>query len=294
MAIGLFSRLLRQLEDDIKEEKAPSIDSLPEESKESRNGTTIAIVNQKGGVGKSTTAINLSSYLADMDQRILLIDFDPQGNSSSGLGVDKKSLDGCIYNAIIDESPLGEVIVRTDVANLFLVPATVQLAGAEIELVAALSREYRLKRAIDTVKDKFDFVIIDCPPSLGLLTVNALTAADEIIIPVQCEYYALEGLTKLLDSIRLVKAHLNTDLKIGGVLMTMHDMRTKISQQVIDEVRKFFKDLVYDTIIPRTVRLSEAPSFGVPISRYDMESKGAQAYQQFAREVMERAEKGSR
>lgn len=294
MAIGLFSRLLRQLEDDVKEEKAPSTDSIPEESKENRNGTTIAIVNQKGGVGKSTTAINLSSYLADMDQRVLLIDFDPQGNSSSGLGVDKKSLDGCIYDAIIDEKPLLEVIGRTDIANLSIIPATVQLAGAEIELVAALSREYRLKRAIETVKSRFDFIIIDCPPSLGLLTVNALTAADELIIPVQCEYYALEGLSKLLDSIRLVKAHLNPDLKIAGVLMTMHDVRTKISQQVIDEVRKFFKELVYNTIVPRTVRLSEAPSFGVPISRYDVGSKGARAYQQFAREVMERAEKGTR
>ncbi|MDI6715620.1 MAG: AAA family ATPase [Actinomycetota bacterium] len=291
---GLFSRRLQQLGDEIREERAPLSNFAQKDSAGGRRGLTLAVVNQKGGVGKSTTAINLSAYLADMGQKVLLIDFDPQGNASSGLGIDKKSIKKCVYNAIIDERPLVEVIAQTSIKNLSLIPATLQLAGAEIELVAALSREYRLKRAISPIKDRYDFIVIDCPPSMGLLTVNALTAADEIIIPVQCEFYALEGLSKLLESVRLVKTHLNPELKIAGVLMTMHDIRTKISQQVIDEVRKFFRELVYDSIIPRTVRLSEAPSFGVPINRYDVESKGAQAYQQFAREVIERAEKRTR
>ncbi|MBE0448963.1 MAG: ParA family protein [Actinobacteria bacterium] len=255
-----------------------------------RRGLTLAVVNQKGGVGKSTTAVNLSAYLADMGQQVLLIDLDPQGNTSSGLGIDKKSLKWCVYDAVVNEKPLVETIEQTGIENLSIVPSTVQLAGAEIELVNDYSREYRLKQAIDLIKQRYDYIIIDCPPSLGLLTVNALTASDELIIPVQCEFYALEGLSKLLESVRLVKAHLNPDLKIAGVLMTMQDIRTRLSQQVIDEVRKFFRELVYDTVIPRTVRLSEAPSFGVPINRYDAESKGAQAYQQFAREVISRAE----
>ncbi len=291
MAVGLFSRRLQQLEDEIREEKAPSSTPTHRGLPGDRRGLTLAVVNQKGGVGKSTTAVNLSAYLADMGQKVLLIDFDPQGNTSSGFGVDKKAINHCIYDVVIDEKPLVEVITHTSIKNLSLIPATVQLAGAEIELVASLSREHRLKRAIETIKRRYDFIIIDCPPSLGLLTVNALTAADELIIPVQCEFYALEGLSKLLESVRLVKAHLNPDLKIAGVLMTMHDIRTRLSQQVIDEVTKFFRELVYETVIPRTVRLSEAPSFGVPINRYDAESKGAQAYQQFAREVIERAEK---
>ncbi|NCO65904.1 MAG: sporulation initiation inhibitor Soj [Candidatus Aquicultor secundus] len=291
MAVGLFSRRLQQLEDEIREEKAPSSALIQRGLPGDRRGLTLAVVNQKGGVGKSTTAVNLSAYLADMGQKVLLIDFDPQGNASSGFGVDKKAIKHCIYDVVIDQKPLVEVISPTNIKNLSLVPATVQLAGAEIELVASLSREHRLKRAIETIKRRYDYIIIDCPPSLGLLTVNALTAADELIIPVQCEFYALEGLSKLLDSVRLVKAHLNPELKIAGVLMTMHDIRTRLSQQVIDEVKKFFRELVYDTVIPRTVRLSEAPSFGVPISRYDAESKGAQAYQQFAKEVIARAEK---
>lgn len=291
MAIGLFSRRLQQLEADIKEEKAPADNLFPQEVPSGKKGLTLAVVNQKGGVGKSTTAINLSAYLADMGQRVLLIDFDPQGNTSSGLGIDKKALKHCVYDAVVDEAPATSVVVKTNIKNLFLIPATTQLAGAEIELVAALSREYRLKKAIEDLKHRYEFIIIDCPPSLGLLTVNALTAADELIIPVQCEFYALEGLSKLLESVRLVKAHLNPEIKIAGVLMTMHDIRTRISQQVIDEVKKFFRELVYESVIPRTVRLSEAPSFGVPINRYDVESKGAQAYQQLAREVVERAEK---
>ncbi|HZD59548.1 MAG TPA: AAA family ATPase [Anaerolineae bacterium] len=257
-----------------------------------RRGFTLAIVNQKGGVGKSTTAINLSAYLADMGQHVLLIDFDPQGNASSGLAIDKDSLKWCIYNAVTDEKTLAEVIKQVGIDNLSVAPATTQLAGAEIELVTAVSREYKLKQAISTIKQKYDYIIIDCPPSLGLLTVNALAASDELIIPVQCEFYALEGLSKLLESVRLVKVGLNPDLRIAGVLMTMQDIRTRLSQQVIDEVKKFFRELVFDAVIPRTVRLSEAPSFGVPISRYDAESKGALAYLQFAREVMVRAEKG--
>jgi len=294
MAISLFSRRLQQLEDEIKEEKMPAGDLIPRNLGGGRRGLTIAVVNQKGGVGKSTTAINLSAYLAEMGKKVLLIDFDPQGNTSSGLGVDKKSLKGCVYDSIVDGKSLTEVIGQTAIKNLSLVPSTVQLAGAEIELVSALSREQKLKRAIAEVKYQYDFIIIDCPPSLGLLTVNALTASDELIIPVQCEFYALEGLSKLLESVRLVKAHLNSELKIAGVLMTMQDIRTRLSQQVIDEVRKFFHELVYDTVIPRTVRLSEAPSFGVPINHYDAESKGAQAYQQFAREVIARAEERAR
>jgi len=291
MAVGLFSRRLQQLEDEIKDDKLPTGNQVKQDMPSARRGLTLAVVNQKGGVGKSTTAVNLSSYLADMGQKVLLIDFDPQGNTSSGLGVDKKSLKSCIYDVVVDERSILEVIGRTSVKNLSLIPATVQLAGAEIELVASLSREHRLKKAIAEIKAQYDFIIIDCPPSLGLLTVNALTAADELIIPVQCEFYALEGLSKLLESVRLVKTHLNPELKIAGVLMTMHDIRTRLSQQVIDEVKKFFRELVYEAIIPRTVRLSEAPSFGVPINRYDVESKGAQAYQQLAREVIERAKK---
>lgn len=291
MAINLFSRRLQQLEGEIRETKAPLSETTPGSKAGNRRGLTYAVVNQKGGVGKSTTAINLSSYLADMGKKVLLIDFDPQGNTSSGLGVDKKSLSRCVYDAIIDELPLAEVVMATSIKNLSLAPATVQLAGAEIELVAALSREHKLKRAIAGLKSRYDYIIIDCPPSLGLLTVNALTAAEEVIIPVQCEFYALEGLSKLLESVRLVKTHLNPELQIAGVLMTMQDIRTRLSQQVIDEVKRFFHELVFETIIPRTVRLSEAPSFGVPINRFDMESKGAQAYQQFAREVILRAEK---
>lgn len=295
MSIGLFSRRLQQLEDEITADKdSTSIQKSVEKHDEGRKGLTLAVVNQKGGVGKSTTSVNLAAYLADLGNKVLLIDFDPQGNSSSGLGVDKRSIRRCIYDVVVNESPITSVIMRTNIANLSLSPATVQLAGAEIELVASMSREYRLKKALDVIKGCYDYIIIDCPPSMGLLTVNALTAADELIIPVQCEFYALEGLSKLLESVRMVKNHLNPDLQIAGVLMTMHDIRTRISQQVIDEVKKFFHELVYETVIPRTVRLSEAPSFGVPINRYDAQSKGAQAYHQFAREVIERAEKRAR
>lgn len=249
---------------------------------------TIAIVNQKGGVGKSTTAVNLSACLAQVGRRVLLVDLDPQGNATSGLGLNGRGFKRCVYDALLEDMPAEEAITPTDVEHLFVIPATIELAGAEIELVPLFLREGRLKKALEPIKGKFDYTIIDCPPSLGLLTVNALVAADELIIPLQCEYYALEGLSKLLESIRLVKTQLNPELKIAGVLMTMHDPRTKLSQQVIEEAEKFFQEKVYKTIIPRSVRLSEAPSYGQPITIYDATSKGAEAYQNLAKEVTAR------
>jgi chromosome partitioning protein len=248
----------------------------------------IAIVNQKGGVGKSTTAVNLSAYLAQGGFRVLLLDLDPQGNASSGLGLNGSRVDQCIYNALIDGKQARELVRDTALERLFVIPASIQLAGAEIELVSALARENRLKTAITDIREEYDYLIIDCPPSLGLLTVNALVAAEQVLIPIQCEYYALEGLSKLLDSIRLVQKQLNPDLGIAGVLMTMHDPRTKLSQQVVEEVSKYFQDKVYRTIIPRSVRLSEAPSYGQPINIYDASSKGAEAYQDLAKEVIAR------
>ncbi len=247
-----------------------------------------AIVNQKGGVGKSTTAVNLGACLAHEGEHVLVVDLDPQGNTTSGLGLDKKARERCIYDSLTGDVPLEEIVDATGIDHLFAAPATIELAGAEIELVAALSREAKLKQALRLVRADYDYTIIDCPPSLGLLTVNALTAADKVIVPIQCEYYALEGLSKLLESIKLVKAQLNPSLEIAGVLLMMHDARTKLSRQVIEEVRSYFQDTVYRTIIPRTVRLSEAPSFGQPITIYDGSSRGAKAYQQLAKEVIER------
>lgn len=249
-------------------------------------GRIIAIANQKGGVGKTTTAVNLSACLAYLGKKVLLIDIDPQGNASSGLGVKKGDLESCIYDVIINDEDIKDVIQQTDVENLYIVPTTISLAGAEIELVSTISREVRLKKAVQGIKNNFDYIIIDCPPSLGLLTINALTAADALIIPVQCEYYALEGLSQLLSTVRLVQKHLNKELMIDGVLLTMLDARTNLGLQVIDEVKRYFQDRVYRSIIPRNVRLSEAPSHGKPVILYDAKSRGAEIYLEFAREVI--------
>lgn len=250
----------------------------------------IAVVNQKGGVGKSTTAVNVSAYMASFGKRTLLVDTDPQGNASSGIGIEKDSLKYSIYDSIIDEVPLTSVILKTIIPGLDLVPATLKLAGAEVELVSALSRETRLARCLEPVLGDYDYVFIDCPPSLGLLTINALVAANSLLIPVQCEYYALEGLRQLLDTIELVRRHLNRSLVIEGFLMTMHDARTNLSQQVIEDVKNHYGSKVFRTVIPRNVTLSEAPSFGLPIIRYDPKSRGALAYEQLAKEVLDRGE----
>ncbi|HBJ8699440.1 TPA: ParA family protein [Listeria monocytogenes] len=246
----------------------------------------IALANQKGGVGKTTSSVNLSSSLAFLGKKVLLVDIDPQGNASSGVGVNKGEIEHCIYDVLVDDVAIQDVLQKTDLDNLNVIPATIQLAGAEVELVPAISREIRLKKAIDSIRDDYDYVIIDCPPSLGLLTLNALTAADSVLIPVQCEYYALEGLSQLLNTIRIVQKHLNEDLQIEGVLLTMLDARTKLGIQVIEEVKKYFQNKVFNTIIPRNVRLSEAPSHGKPILLYDAKSKGAEVYLELAKEVV--------
>ncbi|MDD4767924.1 MAG: AAA family ATPase [Desulfotomaculaceae bacterium] len=249
-------------------------------------GKTIAIANQKGGVAKTTTAVNLGAWLSIMGQKVLLIDTDPQGNATTGVGVDKEAVDNCMYDVMINNIPVVEVILSSAVDNLAILPATIELAGAEIELVSVPEREYVLKKALMEVKDVYDFIFIDCPPSLGLLTINALTAADSLLIPIQCEYYALEGLGQLLNTFQRVQQNLNKDLFLEGVLLTMFDGRTNLSIQVVDEIKKYFKDKVFRSIVPRNVRLSEAPSHGKPVMVYDRRSRGAEVYHELAKEVM--------
>ncbi|KGE19993.1 ParA family protein [Paenibacillus wynnii] len=246
----------------------------------------IAIANQKGGVGKTTTSVNLGAGMATLGKRVLLVDIDPQGNTTSGVGVNKADVANCIYDILINEVEPAETILETMIDGLHIIPATIQLAGAEIELVSTISRELRLKKALNAVKGKYDYVIIDCPPSLGILTINSLTAADSVIIPIQCEYYALEGLSQLLNTVRLVQKNLNPHLMIEGVLLTMLDARTNLGIQVIEEVKKYFQEKVYRTIIPRNIRLSEAPSHGQSIITYDPRSKGAEVYLELAKEVI--------
>lgn len=244
-----------------------------------------AAANQKGGVGKTTTVVNLGAYLAEAGKRVLLVDVDPQANATSSLGVDKNALRSSIYDAIIGDTPLESVLTLTERLGLDLIPSAPALAGAEIELVSMFSREHRLQRALQPVRERYDYVLIDCPPSLGLLTINALTAADEVIIPIQCEYLPLEGLTQLLRTVDLVRRNLNPELGIKGLLMTMFDARTNLAQQVVDEVRRHFPDSTFRTIVPRSVRLSEAPSYGEPILDYAPSSPGAVAYRALAREI---------
>ncbi len=277
-------------------EEIPVIESVPLKSYKDKAPVThvigqtriLAIINQKGGVGKSTTAINLSAALGELGKQVLLVDLDPQGNSSSGLGIEKSRVDNCIYDVLLNDVSIEDVIIPDVCEGLDVVPATINLAGAEVELVSEMARENRLKDAVGSLRGKYDYIFIDCPPSLGLLTINALVAADKLLIPIQCEFYALEGVTKLLDSMKRVKTRLNPTLDIFGVLMTMYDGRTTLSRQVVNEVRGYFNRLVFETLIPRTVKLSEAPSYGQPINLYDPTGKGAQAYMDLAKEVIAR------
>lgn len=257
-------------------------------SKAKKESQIIAILNQKGGVGKSTTAVNLAAALGEYNKKVLVVDFDPQGNTTSGFGVEKEGLEACVYDALLRSVPIENLVMETPCKKVFLVPSTIQLAGAEVELVSVMAREMRLRDIIVGLKDDFDYVFIDCPPSLGLLTVNALTAADSVLIPIQCEYYALEGVTKLLESMKMVKDRLNRHLETFGVLLTMYDSRTTLSNQVVDEVRNYFGKKVFQAVIPRSVKVSEAPSFGLPVVKYAPNNKGSRAYMQLAREVIRR------
>jgi chromosome partitioning protein len=246
----------------------------------------IAVANQKGGVGKSTTAVSLGAALAELGHKVLVVDLDPQGNASTGLGIRHDARQVTVYDVLAAEAPIDGAIVETPIENLFAIPSTIDLAGAEIELVSQFSRELRLRKALEPLKQsEFTYILLDCPPSLGLLTVNALGAAEELIVPIQCEYYALEGLGQLLRNVRLVQQNVNSRLRLTGIVMTMYDPRTKLSDQVVQEVRRYFGERVYETIIPRTVRLSEAPGFGLPITEYDPRSRGAQSYRELAAEV---------
>ena len=253
-------------------------------------GKIISIANQKGGVGKTTTSINLSTVLAKKNKKTLLIDADPQGNATSGVGAEK-DVELSTYDILVADTEIEETLEKTVIKNLLVCPSNINLAGAEVELVSMMSREQRLKEKLEEIKDKFDYILIDCPPSLGLITLNAFTASDTVLIPVQCEYYALEGLSQLLNTVRLVQKHFNPELEIEGVLLTMYDARTNLGNEVVEEVRKYFREKVYETIIPRNIRLSEAPSHGMPIIDYDPRSRGAEVYQALAKEVVNREEK---
>lgn len=248
----------------------------------------LAIINQKGGVGKSTTAVNLAAALGAAGKEVLLVDLDPQGNATSGYGIDKRDIGQCVYNVLLGETPVEDVILANVGKGVDVLPSTISLAGAEVELVNEMARENRLKNALGSLRGRYDYILIDCPPSLGLLTINALVAADKLLIPIQCEFYALEGVTKLLDSMKRVKSVLNPSLDIYGIVLTMYDSRTNLSKQVVDEVRSFFGNTVFKTLIPRTVKLSEAPSYGQPIIEYAPENKGTEAYNELAQEVIQR------
>lgn len=252
-------------------------------------GRIISIANQKGGVGKTTTAVNVSAILAKRGNKVMLIDADPQGNASSGLGLEKE-MENSLYDVLINDVSINDTLQESCIKSLKVCPSNMDLAGAEVELVSQMSREQRLKEKLDEVKDDYDFIIIDCPPSLGLITLNAFTASDSVLIPVQCEYFALEGLGQLLNTVNLVKKHLNKSLEIEGAVLTMYDMRTNLSNQVVKEVKRYFEDKVYKTVIPRNIKLSEAPSFGMPITLYDAKSKGARAYEKLAREILKNEE----
>lgn len=248
-------------------------------------GKIIAVANQKGGVGKTTTTVNLSTILAKRGKKVLLIDTDPQGNATSGLGIEKES-ELSTYDLLITEVAAEDIVQETAIKNLYITPSNMNLAGAEVQLVSMMSREQRLKEKLDVIKEEFDFILIDCPPSLGLITLNAFTASDSVLIPVQCEYYALEGLGQLLNTVELVRKHLNKNLYVEGALLTMYDIRTNLANQVVKEVKRFFQNKVYKTVIPRNVRVSEAPSYGMPITIYDPKSKGARSYEKFAKEFL--------
>ena len=251
-------------------------------------GYVIAVANQKGGVAKTTSVVNLADALGQMKKSVLIVDLDPQGNATSGYGINRRKLKHCIYDVLVDGVPAESVVVKTKYSDVAVLPATINLAGAEIELVSMVARENKLRQAIQHLRELYDYILIDCPPSLGLLTLNGLTAADSIIIPVQCEYYALEGLEQLLNTFNLVRKHLNPQLQILGVLLTMYDSRTNLSAQVVDQVKEYFGDKVFGAVIPRNVRLSEAPSHGMPISYYDKKSKGAEMYAELAKSIVEK------